>query len=423
MDLQRDIQSAISSKKRMLRKDENAHTELHNLRDIRWQARRFGDAIAWILLGNNPQLIYPLASNDPVAIGGDDHGDRGVLAISSELSNHGWGFPLLHDITDCLRIGDITFVSPGKNHRTVEVKTHLIDEELLDDGHREVRYEVNVLFIRDDMDEVPLIGEGDPGLSNTKSAMPRMHLNTPRIERQFERMASALQRQKMQHNSLSEIDNMPTISLTVPMSKSGHWRTLRRVMRNARKNGYFTEVAEDTFLYVGIYCAGGVTEEAIKDSRVVDDLRNSGILTGDATKDSIGVYSVPTKASRGPQLYLPYFIYSISQWAVLDLLRRRLVVIVIMNRARIYEALERAGYKVDPALREGFQSLSVSVPATEKEGYFLEFKNLEMHVLEMIYEFRTLDSLVSVIDAMKEASKIHEVHRMRSRAVREADGG
>jgi hypothetical protein len=102
LQLQRDVQASISATKKRARSDPTARADLESLRVARWHARRFGDAIAWLLLGLNRQLIYPLAQNEPTAVVPDDHGSRGVIAIATALSNDGWGFPLLHDITDCL---------------------------------------------------------------------------------------------------------------------------------------------------------------------------------------------------------------------------------------------------------------------------------------------------------------------------------
>jgi hypothetical protein len=111
LELQRDLQDAIGDTKKRAKTDPNAQADLESLREVRWHARRLGDALAWLLLGLNRQLIYPLAQNEHVPIGPEDHGSRGVLGIAEFLSQEGWGFPLLHDITDCLRIGDVTFVN------------------------------------------------------------------------------------------------------------------------------------------------------------------------------------------------------------------------------------------------------------------------------------------------------------------------
>jgi hypothetical protein len=146
--LQRDIQRAIKACKAERRSDQASHERLVGLRHARWHARRFGDAYAWVVLGFDRRTIFPLAKNTRVAIADENHGSRGLLAISEGLSNEGWGFPLLHDITDTLRVGDVTFVKPGEARSrqvsTFEVKTRLMAERLADDGKTQFEYQVTV---------------------------------------------------------------------------------------------------------------------------------------------------------------------------------------------------------------------------------------------------------------------------------------
>lgn len=50
--------------------------------------------------------------------------------MAEEMLRRGVGIPLLHDITDCLRVGNITFINPHKTPMTIEVtvKTSLVGE-------------------------------------------------------------------------------------------------------------------------------------------------------------------------------------------------------------------------------------------------------------------------------------------------------
>jgi hypothetical protein len=67
----------------------------------------------------------------PTAIG-EDQGSRGVIGLAAGLAGEDWGFPLLHDITDCLRIGDVTFIKPDGDNRTLELKTQVTSTEEAD---------------------------------------------------------------------------------------------------------------------------------------------------------------------------------------------------------------------------------------------------------------------------------------------------
>jgi hypothetical protein len=98
-------------------------SEVPALRQTLWHARRFGDALAWVLLHGDRSIILPLAENQRVPVPPDDERWQGVLALAFSMAKAGYGFPLLHDMTDILRIGDIPFVRPGKPPRPSQFVT------------------------------------------------------------------------------------------------------------------------------------------------------------------------------------------------------------------------------------------------------------------------------------------------------------
>jgi hypothetical protein len=89
-------------------------------------ARRFGDSIAWACLGFRRHKIASLSQNtrNPPIPSGDSL--RGMLAVAQTAANRGAGFPIIHDITTILRVGDITFVSGDFETGTIEVKTRVL---------------------------------------------------------------------------------------------------------------------------------------------------------------------------------------------------------------------------------------------------------------------------------------------------------
>src|SRR5665811_668583 len=82
LDLQRDIQSHISDLKLSSRTNNEARGVLNEARQLRFTARRFGDAIAWIMLGLDRQVILPLARNEPVPVPPDDHSSRAMVGLA-----------------------------------------------------------------------------------------------------------------------------------------------------------------------------------------------------------------------------------------------------------------------------------------------------------------------------------------------------
>jgi hypothetical protein len=71
-----------------------------------------------------------------------------MLLMARYLAGQDWGFPLIHDITDCLRIGDVTYVRIPENsersYTTVEVKTHAEFKGRLE-GQNLAEYEYRIL--------------------------------------------------------------------------------------------------------------------------------------------------------------------------------------------------------------------------------------------------------------------------------------
>lgn len=417
--LQQDIQKSIKEERQHIRKSKVKSERLNDLQYARWNARRLGDAFAWPLLGLNPQIIQPLAENDPVPIAQEDHGSRGLIAISAYLADQGWGFPLIHDVTDCLRIGDVTFVRPeGKewNLRTVEMKTRLLGQSGGKDGAPVLHYNVSVSFLSSESDPkinfIADINEENKNLNQTEDSKlvddGHTRRDDRRISRQTRRMATALSRQKAEDGKVLEINGRKTISITVEGSAFAHWKMLRRIIRKARLNGYASECVDKAFLYVAFYHPEGVTPDIVQDQRIIDDVTLSQLLSSKKpARNSIEISSIPTRESRRAQLFLPYFLYSIPQRAIFDLLHGRLMIIVLTNAGHIADALESKGFEVviPPGKESPTQSIKVSsVTTCEGKQYHFGTNALGRHIADCIYEFKGLDHLLQVAYGMRDAT-------------------
>ncbi|MEU3299766.1 hypothetical protein ABZ729_08080 [Streptomyces sp. NPDC006678] len=88
------------------------------------QLRSVGDALAWRVFGFHRPFILALCRNDPP---GPMYGKAGLQAelehVERAFKEDG-AFALLHDLTNCLRIGDITVWDGVHPPRTEEVKTN-----------------------------------------------------------------------------------------------------------------------------------------------------------------------------------------------------------------------------------------------------------------------------------------------------------
>ena len=77
------------------------------------QLRAVGDAVAWRVSGYDRRYIIALSSNASPGVMAGKTGLPAELGAATELRKRG-SFALLHDLTNCLRIGDITeFKSDG----------------------------------------------------------------------------------------------------------------------------------------------------------------------------------------------------------------------------------------------------------------------------------------------------------------------
>lgn len=90
------------------------------LEDITWervirQLRSVGDALAWRVVGFDRRYILALSRNSPPGPMVGKKGLESELGAIVELWDGRGHFTLLHDLTSCLRIGDITeFTSDGR---------------------------------------------------------------------------------------------------------------------------------------------------------------------------------------------------------------------------------------------------------------------------------------------------------------------
>lgn len=89
----------------------------------RWLFRYIGDGIAWRAYGHNRQVIRALGSKQPVPFSSGKEGFKSEMKVFKAVRNLGkdW-FPLMHDITNCLRTGDFSIFHKGQFNRIIEVK-------------------------------------------------------------------------------------------------------------------------------------------------------------------------------------------------------------------------------------------------------------------------------------------------------------
>jgi hypothetical protein len=86
------------------------------------QYRCIGDALAWRVFGFQRKQIIALSQSDPPGPMANKTGLPAELAALEQARADG-KFAILHDLTNCLRIGDVTVFDDNGTPKTIEVKT------------------------------------------------------------------------------------------------------------------------------------------------------------------------------------------------------------------------------------------------------------------------------------------------------------
>ncbi|HEX5301699.1 MAG TPA: hypothetical protein VFW50_32385 [Streptosporangiaceae bacterium] len=409
LHLQRDIQASIKNYKSRAKHDKEVIEILTGLRICRWHSRRLGDAFAWVVTGGDKKILEPLSRNDHAAVTHDGHGSRGMLLAARYLAEQGWGFPLIHDITDCLRIGDITFVSVSehsqRNYETVEIKTRAeLKKRLEAENLAEYEYRIRVLSAESfDDPQIDVVTVVDTGLEHVASRPVGR-----RTGRQAKRMRTALLHQTAELNALlKEEGEVPALWTDVRAPVTTHWKTLQKVVRRARRSGYGSECVDGAFLYVAAYDANGLSAKLTADhrSRLQEDLSNPGPLAK-ASANVLSVSIIPPFESTGAHLFRPFYLYPIPRTSIIDLLYGRMIILVCFNEGRFVESLEEAGFDVDFKFKTKTRAMTVTRSMTAGGGseYGVQFADLRYYFDEIIYEFRGLDAVVYAANSMTDAA-------------------
>ena len=86
------------------------------------QYRCVGDALAWRVFGFERKQIIALCQNAPPGVWAGKKGVASELAVVERARAVGQ-FAILHDLTNCLRIGDVTVFIDDGDFETIEVKS------------------------------------------------------------------------------------------------------------------------------------------------------------------------------------------------------------------------------------------------------------------------------------------------------------
>ena len=88
------------------------------------QFRCVGDALAWRVFGFERRNIIALCQNAPPGVWAGKDGTMAELDTVEQAYRQDGQFAILHDMTNCLRLGDVTVYRSDGSHETIEVKSN-----------------------------------------------------------------------------------------------------------------------------------------------------------------------------------------------------------------------------------------------------------------------------------------------------------
>jgi hypothetical protein len=408
--LQRDIQKSLSLMKKAARSDKTLTPRLEGMRAARWHSRRLGDAIAWLVLLLDRRTIFSLSENARVPISPlDDDGSRGVSVTARNLLSQGWGIPILHDITDCLRIADLTLLRFGKDKRdwyfqSFEVKTSRISTVAHDDGTETVDYQVSLITT----DPMPVVDEtnlkGGESIPYTAPPPFRTLRADRRLEKQVDRMHAAKSLRSMEDRVMGAHNGEPLMHIATQEVDPHHWTELRRAIRAAHQDGYAFFSIDGYVGYSLLYSPSGVTAEDIKSAtRLPEDLRMSLLRHEIGSRNSITLTPLPIEENSNSAAVMPFFLYDIPHRAIADLLHGRLIIYAALNAGAIEQAFTDRGFEVTPKTSDSDpRSFAVQKEVDWASGYksLVDIPAPWTEISEAIHEFKGLNGIVAKATAI-----------------------
>ena len=413
--LQAEIQRDIGALKKTVRKNkQQVLPALEALRRLLWYSRCLGDALAWQVLLFDRKAIAALMRGNRPPVQQETHSAKAVFALAGHLLSQQFGIPIVHDITNWLRIGDITFMRPGEESRswrfqTVELKSSLDQSRITDEGLVEATVTVNVysnesLELSTNVDKQTRAALETPTPPETSSKRP--YKQDRRLDKQFRRLDQMVSRRDMKDNAITTIDGIPNVVFRLPHADTHRWSDFRRAIRRARRDG-FSCFSIDQFIGYGIfYRKEGVSEEHIAKFRepFIEHVQSELLeANGGHAKGFLLVRQIPLKEEYDVEgfPFMRFFSYDIPQIAVADLLRNRLLVTATVNYGRLDAALIDQGFAVDHEDSGYRYSIDVAWPSGETFRLGIPASHVSREVERALYEFSGLDDVVQKVAAVK----------------------
>jgi len=340
-------------------------------------SRQLGDALAWDLLGSDPTHLKPLMKNERVPSIPSGHGLIGMIAFAANFASEGGCIPLLHDVTNRLRVGDVTFVRPDRDPLTFEVKTKLTT---LDESDSSATLSITAYTLghhNGQWDDVlahlpsPLVVTTNGDESHAaQSGQASRRLDT-RLSRQLVRMRNAVDWRAANTEEFFDVGGERSVKVDVtPANDTFRWADMRDVCAEARIVGRAARRVEDGLVYVAVRSDDPLPRPSAED---VQEVFNAHMITPGRADSSTQGGTRDRWWFGGTEKYLssdiplemrPFFLYPLPADDIVGLMRGRLVVAVFVSVERLLASIEDAGFEVQP--RDNEQRVGTDLPDASK---------------------------------------------------------
>ena len=382
-------------------------------------ARKLGDTLAWIFLDRMHIMARKRDSSMPSADTHrvpEGHGFQGMLAIAEVLYNAGAGFPILHDITSCLRVGDITFYAPNCDPLTIEVKTRL-------KGHQGDRMILGVEFycvstpaedarwdtVTARIPQEVVVSHDITVDNHTLQQPPAMEEG---LQRQLDRMARVTAWQAAQDGKPFQFGEraIGIVRHLTSEQNMHYYDILQELIRDAKSQGFAWRTVDDAFVYTALYNETPLwlleNAQFIPEHRM-EDYQRANISIAfpepEANKNFAGVYDV----FDNPPFVWTFFLYPLPADTIIDMMWRRLHIIVTVNLGKLVAALQSIGLdarlpKNKQEFDELFLPVSADIPLPDGTRSYAVFKGLQCYGAQMIHEFLSLRGFIKLVSSTAE---------------------
>jgi hypothetical protein len=390
-------------------------------------SKLLGDALVWILLRFEQVKIAPLSANQPNPPIPDDLSLKGMLGVAEKMASVGAGFPLINDITNCLRIGDITFIHPDGEALPVEVKTQVAN---IDEGQGIANLNVTWYYVGDseryksaldNLRKGKMSGTAPDGLTEQRpvveSAKKPLKKPQGRLTRQLKRMSRAGTLQNVKFGeAIEEPGRIPLIPIRFQVTdKSFHWDVVEELARSAKATGYAGRIVDEAFLYTAMYLDKGKLEKESPEvvlpsgEAFAADVKSLTALTPDEQSNICFKGTFDYYTGDIPLGVRPFFAYLLPADLIMDMMWGRLIIVVFININKIVKALETIGVSARPPKNERelssvFIPISAEVDVPGGKRLYLQGGDLNKIAAGVVFEFLSLEEFVKSVAQMIDVS-------------------